>query len=339
MSDPLLRQWEMLKLIPRERKTTVTELKDKLEGLGYSVTRRTLERDLDRLSIPFAIEADTRSKPYGWRYALNMHAANIPGLTSSEALTLVLLETHLKTLLPVAIADNLAGHFAAAKHAFSVEHSDSKLQSWLKKVKVLSPGQHLLAPSIDASIQRTVYNALMQGYQVEMTYLATSSTVAKHYDSVHIQGLVQYGNVIYLVVTINEHQDLRLLVLHRIQKVTVKEAPLCPLEHFDLQAYIDKGGFGFGGIAQAIKLVAIFKNGAGHHLIETPLGQDQLITHLDPQSLEVTAEVLDTPQLIRWLNSFGPDIEVLAPESLRETMAERHHLAAQYYVRSDAKVK
>jgi len=333
MSDPLLRQWEMLKLIPRERKTTVTELKNKLEGLGYSVTRRTLERDLDRLSIPFAIEADTRSKPYGWRYALNMHPANIPGLTSSEALTLVLLETYLKTLLPVAIADNLAGHFAAAKHAFSVEHSDSKLQNWLKKVKVLSPGQQLLAPTIDTNIQRTVYNALMQGYQVEMDYLATNSQAPKHYDSVHIQGLVQYGTVIYLVVTINEHQDIRLLVLHRIQKVTVKDELLCPLEHFDLQAYIDQGGFGFGGIAYPIELVAIFKNGSGHHLIETPLAKDQKIRPIDPQTLEIKAEVLDTPQLIRWLSSFGPDIEVLAPESLRETMAERHRLAAQQYIK------
>jgi len=333
MSDPLLRQWEMLKLIPRERKTTVTELKDKLEGLGYSVTRRTLERDLDRLSIPFAIEADTRSKPYGWRYALNMHPANIPGLTSSEALTLVLLETYLKTLLPVAIADNLAGHFAAAKHAFSVEHSDSKLQNWLKKVKVLSPGQQLLAPTIDTIIQRTIYNALMQGYQVEMDYLATGNAVAKHYGSVHIQGLVQYGTVIYLVVTINEYQDIRLLVLHRIQKVSLKDELLCPLEHFDLQAYIDQGGFGFGGIANPIEFVAIFKNGSGHHLIETPLAKDQQIRPIDPQTLEIKADLLDTPQLIRWLSSFGPDIEVLAPESLRETMAERHRLAAQQYVK------
>ena len=333
MSDPLLRQWEMLKLIPRERKTTVTELKNKLEGLGYSVTRRTLERDLDRLSIPFAIEADTRSKPYGWRYALNMHPANIPGLTSSEALTLVLLETYLKTLLPVAIADNLAGHFAAARHAFSVEHSDSKLQNWLKKVKVLSPGQQLLAPTIDTIIQRTIYNALMQGYQVEMDYLATGSAVAKHYGSVHIQGLVQYGTVIYLVVTINEHQDIRLLVLHRIQKVSLKDELLCPLEHFNLQAYIDQGGFGFGGIAYPIELVAIFKNGSGHHLIETPLAKDQQIRPIDPQTLEIKADVLDTPQLIRWLSSFGPDIEILAPESLRETMAERHRLAAQQYIK------
>jgi predicted DNA-binding transcriptional regulator YafY len=331
MADPLLRQWEMLKLIPRERKTTVKELQNKLEGLGYSVNRRTLERDLDRLSIPFAIEADTRSKPYGWRYALNMHPANIPGLTSSEALTLVLLETYLKTLLPVAIADNLASHFSAARHSLSVEHSDSKLQSWLKKVKVLSPGQYLLAPTIDPSIQRTVYNALMQGYQLEMDYLAANSTEAKHYGSVHLQGLVQYGSVIYLVVTINDHSDLRLLVLHRIQKVAVKEIPLSPLENFDLQTYIDQGGFGFGETSVPIELVALFKNGAGHHLNETPLAVDQQIERLDPQTLKVTAEVLDTPGLQRWLSSFGPDVKVLSPEALRTTIAERHREAAQLY--------
>ena len=332
MADPLLRQWEMLKLIPRERKTTVKELQNKLEGLGYSVNRRTLERDLDRLSIPFAIEADTRSKPYGWRYALNMHPANIPGLTSSEALTLVLVEKYLKTLLPVAITDNLAGHFSAARHSLSVEHSDSKLQNWLKKVKVLSPGQQLLAPIIDPSIQRTVYNALMQGYQLEMDYLAANSAGAKHYSSVHLQGLVQYGSVIYLVVTINDHNDLRLLVLHRIQQVTLKEEALRPLENFDLQAYIDQGGFGFGEISQSIKLVAIFKNGAGHHLIDTPLTVQQIIERLDPQTLKITAEILDTPQLQRWLSSFGPDLEVLSPEILRVTIAERHQQAAQLYI-------
>ena len=333
MADPLLRQWEMLKLIPRERKTTVKELQNKLEGLGYSVNRRTLERDLDRLSIPFAIEADTRSKPYGWRYALNMHPANIPGLTSSEALTMVLLETYLKTLLPVAIADNLASHFSAARHSLSVEHSDSKLQSWLKKVKVLSPGQHLLAPTIDSSIQRTVYNALMQGFQLEMDYLAAGSSEAKHYSSVHLQGLVQYGSVIYLVVTINDHNDLRLLVLHRIQKVTLKEEVLRPLENFDLQSYIDQGGFGFGQIAQPIELIALFKNGAGHHLIETPLAVDQQIERLDPQTLKITADVLDTPGLQRWLSSFGPDLEVILPEALRGTIAERHREAAQLYIK------
>ncbi|MEI6270104.1 MAG: WYL domain-containing protein [Methylococcaceae bacterium] len=337
MSDPLLRQWEMLKLIPRERKITVKELKNKLEGLGFSVTRRTLERDLDRLSIPFTLEVDTRSKPYGWRYALNMQPCNIPGLTSSEALTLILLETYLKTLLPIAIADNLAGQFAAARQFFSVEHTDSKLQDWLKKVKVLTPGQPLLAPIIDPNIQRTVNMALMQGLQLEMDYLAAGASRAKHYQSVHLQALVQYGSVIYLVTTINDHIDLRLLVLHRIKKAAIKNEPLHALEDFNLQAYIDKGGFGFGENPQTITLKAIFKNGLGIHLIETPLAKNQQIEQLDENQLQITVEVLDTPQLLRWLSSHGPDIEVMSPDSLRNKLADRHRLASEQYQANDQK--
>jgi predicted DNA-binding transcriptional regulator YafY len=335
MSDPLLRQWEMLKLIPRERKITVKELKSKLEGLGFSVTRRTLERDLDRLSIPFTLEVDTRSKPYGWRYALNMQHCNIPGLTSSEALTLILLETYLKTLLPVAIADNLAGQFSAARQFFSVEHTDSKLQDWLKKVKVLIPGQPLLAPIIDSQIQRTVNMALMQGLQLEMDYLAAGTTKAKHFQSVHLQGLVQYGAVIYLVTTINDHNDLRLLVLHRVKKATLKNETLRTLDDFNLQTYIDHGGFGFGENTQAITLVALFKNGVGIHLVETPLAKDQQIERLDKNQFLITADVLDTPQLLRWLSSHGPDIEVMSPESLRNKLADHHRLAAQQYLAQD----
>jgi len=331
MSDPLLRQWELLKLIPRERKTTVKTLHGQLEALGYSVTRRTLERDLEKLSLLFPLEADTRSKPYGWRFAIHMSPIDIPGLTSSEALTLVLLETHLKILLPVAVADNLAPHFAAARQSLASFHPDVKLRDWLKKVMVVSPGQPLLPSPMDATVQRVVYEALLQGYQLTMDYLPAGSTESRHYQCVHLQGLVQYGHVIYLVTTINDHQDIRLLSLHRIQQAAILEAPLQLLADFDLQTYIDQGGLGFGEQATTIKLTAVFKNGAGNHLVDTPLSEDQQLERLDAQTLQVTASVLETPKLIWWLTSFGPDIEVQSPIDLRMYLYERHRQAAECY--------
>jgi predicted DNA-binding transcriptional regulator YafY len=333
LADSLLRQWEMLKLIPRDRTITVREIKAKLDGLGYRISSRSIERDLDKLSIPFCLESDTQQRPYRWRFALNMPLVNIPGLTSSEALSLVLLETYLLGLLPVAIADNLSPHFAAARHYFTTENNPSKLVDWLKKVKVVSPGQPLLAPKINPNIQRSVNDALLQGMQLEMDYLGIESATAKHYSAVHLQGLIQYGVVVYLVAMINNHNDLRLLALHRIQQIKLVDIPARELAGFDLHAYVDQGGLGFNiDSPELITLRATFKHKAGQHLIDTPLATNQHIERIDSDTLIVTAQLFDTVQLQRWLSSFGPDVEVQAPEVLRLKLAERHQRAAQQYL-------
>lgn len=332
MSDPLLRQWEMLKLIPRERKITVKELHFKLEKLGFPVTRRTIERDLDSLSRPFSLEVDNRSKPYGWRFAVNMKFPGIPSLTSSEALTLIMIESYLKNVLPVAVTENLAHQFSAARDFFFKEHPDIKLQDWLNKVCVLSPGQPLLAPDTDYEIQRTVYDALLAGQQLEMTYLSTQSTEVRHFDSVHLHGLVQYGVVIYMVVTINDYSDLRLLALHRVRSVLLKTDPITPVANYDLQKYINAGAFGFGEIGKSIVAELKFFNGAGNHLIETRLSEDQLVNRIDTETLVLTATVMQTTKFSWWLCGFGPDVEVLAPQSLRDSIADRLSRASERYI-------
>lgn len=332
MSDSILRQWEMLKLIPRDRKITVKELHTKLENMGYSVTRRTLERDLDRLSGPFCLESDTRSKPYGWRYSVNMKFPSIPSLTSSEALTLIMLESHLKNVLPVAVTDNLSAQFAAARHFFSEKHPDLKLQDWLNKVEVLPPGQPLMAPEIDSSIQRVLYEALLLNQQLEMTYLNINSSDPKHYNSVNLQGLVQYGVVIYLVATINDYQDPRLLALHRVRSVSIKSDDIAQIQGFDLKQYIKDGAFGFGELSKSIKVYLKFYNAAGNHLAETKLSEDQAIDRIDSETLTLTATVLDTSKFVWWLTAFGPDVEVIEPQALRKVISERHQKAAQYYL-------
>lgn len=77
MSDAILRQREMLRLIPRyPAKKTASEIHTRLVGVGYGVAKRTVERDLSDLTRRFPLFPDERSRPFGWSWR-----ANAPDLT------------------------------------------------------------------------------------------------------------------------------------------------------------------------------------------------------------------------------------------------------------------
>jgi len=60
--ETLYRQWVMLSRIPRyPRKITVPELKNILEGEGYTVNTRTVQRDLNKLSTSFPLSKSSVS--------------------------------------------------------------------------------------------------------------------------------------------------------------------------------------------------------------------------------------------------------------------------------------
>ncbi|MCB1745283.1 MAG: WYL domain-containing protein, partial [Gammaproteobacteria bacterium] len=52
----LARQWEMLRAVPRApRKITTAELEVHLKDRGYGISRRSIERDLQKLSAWFPL--------------------------------------------------------------------------------------------------------------------------------------------------------------------------------------------------------------------------------------------------------------------------------------------
>lgn len=99
--ETLLRQWQMLRMIPRfPSKITAKTLHEKLASENFTVTKRTVERDLQSLSESFPILSDERDMPYGWSWSKDAKVFDVPGLSNSEALTFKLVEQHLKPLLP-----------------------------------------------------------------------------------------------------------------------------------------------------------------------------------------------------------------------------------------------
>src|SRR5450830_402074 len=114
--DTLLRQWQMLRLIPRHpQKISARDLHEKLKSEQFDVTKRTIERDLLSLSEMFPLVSDERNRPYGWSWQKNAPLFSLPGLSHTEALTLAMVEQHLNTLLPSSTLQQLQPYFDAAK--------------------------------------------------------------------------------------------------------------------------------------------------------------------------------------------------------------------------------
>ncbi|MGE7990807.1 WYL domain-containing protein [Pseudomonas sp. NPDC089554] len=66
----LSRQWALLRQLPsRSPGTTSAELVWRLRDVGFHVSKRTVERDLNELSLIFPLERNDKSIPFGWHWS------------------------------------------------------------------------------------------------------------------------------------------------------------------------------------------------------------------------------------------------------------------------------
>jgi hypothetical protein len=90
---------------------------------------------------------------------------------------------------------------------------------------------------------------------------------------------------------------------------------------FSIDEAIDNGTFGFR-TEGLISLEAIFYNGVGNHLFETPISDKQSLTELADDTVKLIATVPNTLQLRWWILGLGDGVEVLQPESFRDQIVK-----------------
>ncbi|MFA6921413.1 MAG: WYL domain-containing protein, partial [Gallionella sp.] len=304
--DTLLRQWQMLRMIPRlPQKITAREMHEKLQA-EFDVGKRTVERDLQSLSGLFPLVADERDRPFGWSWKKDAPLFSLPGLSQAEALTLAMVEQHLNTLLPSSTLQQLEPYFSAARQHLDKAPQSEHARSWLDKVRTVPTSQPLLPPQIKPEVQQTVYEALLADRQLEITYLKRSKKEAPAY-RIHPVAVVQRGHVSYLYCRFAEYEDLRTLAIHRIQSATMLEEKSIVPADFSIDETIESGKFGFceKGL---ITLEAILYTGAADILYETPLSLDQRLVEQEDGSVKLIATVPNTLQLKWWILGLGDEI-------------------------------
>lgn len=325
----LARQWELLRLLPsRLPGITANELASRLQGNGFVVSKRTVERDLTELSTLFGIACNDKGMPYGW-YWMNGEPADLPGVSITDAISLNLIEEFLRPLVPAAMLATLEARFRQAKKKLEELSVDNKTARWIDKVRYVPPTLALIPPKITEGILETIQEGLLTEKQIAVRYHKPSSSTP-HELILHPLGIAQRGAVTYLVATAYDYSDIRLYAAHRIEAASLRDEDAVKPTGFTLEAYVAAGALQFGS-GEQIDLTARINQTLASILEETPLSTNQQITTEGADRFILNAGVVDSWQLRWWILSQGANIEIISPPKIREKTRETLNRALAQY--------
>ena len=320
----------MLKNIPRIGKITTRQLVDILATEGFSTTQRTVQRDLNTLSLAFAdLTTDSNPDKAGWFWRKNAAVQDFPAIDSSMALSFKLIQTFFNQMIPPQILSNLKPYFACADTILNSVDNPG-LKGWADKVRIIPRTQRLIPAAILEKTISVVYQSLLDGTKFCATYQGRNGQEKKH--EFHPLGLVFRNSTVYLVATLWDYESPRHFALHRFKGCALTEHPVKSAEGFLLDEYIAGGAFEYAEAeGKQIKLKAVFSSRAGFHLTETPLSEDQELIHKKDGRVQIKATVIDGLQLRWWLRGFAEEVEIISPKRLRQEFVEGYQKALSVY--------
>ena len=166
----------------------------------------------------------------------------------------------------------------------------------------------------------TVTEALLREYRCKLTYQARNWPEPAEI-VVHPFGLIFRDPNVYLIGTIEGREGVRQLVLHRATAGELVEEPLERPDDFDLDLYISSGAMGILHSRKPVFLHLRCDKPVLNHLIESPLGFDQVTTDIDECTFEITVTVGDTQDLRWWLTAQAVHCDIVEPTWLRKEIA------------------
>lgn len=329
--DTLLRLFALLRLIPTEPQRIATPiLLEKLRDRGFSVTLRSIQRDLNRLSIPFSLLCDDSEMPFRWSFTRNA-PLQLQDMDAPTALALYLSEHHLHALLPQTVLDQLSPQFRRARNYLQGAGGNG-LADWARRVRAVPNGKTLIPAAVSPEVWAQVSSALLERRQLQVSYRSRSKNAINQL-RLHPAGLVSRHAISYLIATVGDYHDLRQFALHRIHKIEVLAEPAEPHSAFDVDDYIASGVFNLREARTEVELVADVHPQIAFLLNETPLSHEQTLSDLPTQDWKrLRAKVPLDRETLWWIFALNDNIRVHAPQVWVDEIRQRLHSMQAFYL-------
>jgi predicted DNA-binding transcriptional regulator YafY len=218
---------------------------------------------------------------------------------------------------------------------FTVRKSESKAKKWLDRVERLPDWVGFQKPPINLEVEKVIHEALLYETSIEIEN-------DKGKKILHPQAIVQRGVRTYLVALNSDGARLQSYLLSRlISARPITSSAFRLEEQAKIKAHLNKG-IAFPEMSadvygKEVKLKLWGDIGTTGWLKETPLSKDQTIKPLtksfaknNPWS-EIEATVLVQEELIWWLRSMGPNIQVREPKFIKERICQDLEAALKAY--------
>lgn len=305
------RQIYILSLLSENPKGyTAEEIRQRLQGWDVNVSKRTITRDIDDLSMNYGIGEEERGgKTYYY----------------ADKYTLKNVDLTIGDLVSLAFAKEMLcgyGHLDMGKQAISfidkmVEGSASLNKKQFDKLcghfKQIGNKSGNVDP-VDSKIEKMIQNAIDNKNKVAIDYYSFSSDESTK-RVIHPYRLIILDSYLSVEAYCELRGDVRTFRLARIKNVNVQD------EHFDETPTEERSAFLnlAGGTAEDIEL--IFTGGSIRYVKEYEASRaKQLKEEADGLHFYQCAAI--APDVIRWIRAFGPEVKVVKPQWLAKQLKD-----------------
>ncbi len=321
--NEILRQWKMLMAISQSADCTYDSLSAEL-GVG----KRTVQRDIETLSLVFPLEEDTVDRRKVWRLAPRaLSRIADASFTLPELCAFYVYRGQLGCAGGATIDPDLKSALGKVAKALG-----PKMRKYLDQVTAVLTWKHdattLVDPNANSATVNDLVRAAIDRKRVRMDYHSFAAGKVKPY-IVEPYRLTFGNGGLYLFAFVPAYGEMRTFAVQRIKKLTVTDEIFNPTSNAPEDPYKDSIGIWAGGTCEQVEIE--FAPRLAPYIEERQWGDAQQVTRRPDGSIVLSVrKAIDLP-LRSWILGFGHQARVLKPSALAEAILEEFEDAREQY--------
>jgi predicted DNA-binding transcriptional regulator YafY len=316
-NDQITRQWYLLRQLEDSPGRSLSDLVDNVPA-DYPKNPRTVRRDLEALeAVGFPLVIERHNGQTRWRLIEGFHDIPALGFSATELMALLLGRNLLKPLEGTEISESL--NSALSKAAAALPPQGHEYVRAMEQMFSVGLGPHKNYRKHRHAVD-LISQAIDKRCTAQMRYFSASrnNTSRREVDPYFLRFA---GGGLYLIGHCHLRKEVRMFAVERIRSITLTDHPYqMPLD-FKVDEYV-QDALGIMRSGRRIEVELLFSKKAAVWVKDKKWHPSQETSLSKHGRLKMILKVADNNELVGWVLSFGSQVHVARPETLRQRVKE-----------------